>query len=120
MTDTLKLSLGEGRTQVRVLASFLNNDPVICFYNDSPHVGAVAVGEFDHKENRASVSVLTRLGHKDDAIAHEAAYLISKATKKPVCVVAGVHLDDITLPEIEAILVNARGLVAQIISRLAG
>ena len=61
-------------------------------------------GEYDHEQNRTSTSVITRLGHKDDALAQRAAYLITKHTKKPSCVIAGVHLDDITAEEIEKLL----------------
>ncbi len=113
--DVLELSQGQGRTQVKLLAYYLQEDRVVCIYNRHAHLGAVAIGEFDHQEGRASVSVLTRLGHKDDAIAQNAAYTISKATRKPVCVIAGVHLDDIAAQEIETILVNARSLVQQML-----
>jgi CO dehydrogenase/acetyl-CoA synthase epsilon subunit len=74
------------------------------------------LGEYDHENNRASVSVITRLGHKDDAIAQQAAYLISKSTKRPVCVVAGVHLDNITTEEIDKILENATLAVEDFLS----
>ena len=45
-------------------------------YNKNAHVGAVAIGEYDNEDERASVSMITRLRHKDDAIAQKAAYLI--------------------------------------------
>ena len=51
--------------------------------------------------------MITKLGHKDDAIAQKAAWLISKSIKKPVCVIAGVHLDNITKEEIDKLLENA-------------
>ena len=60
---------GEGRTKVNLLAYNMGNDLVVSIYNKNAHIGAVAVGEYDHQEKRASVSVITRMGHKDDAIA---------------------------------------------------
>ena len=111
-----KLSKGKGRVKVNLLANNMGSDFVVFIYNENAHVGAVAIGEYDHKEERASVSVITRLGHKDDAIAQKAAHLISKSTKKPVCVIAGIHLDNITKEEIDKILENAETAVEEFIN----
>ena len=86
-------------------------------YNQNAHIGAVALGEYDPSSGRASTSVITRLGHKDDVIAQKAAYLISKSIKKPVCVIAGIHLDHITKTEINRILKNADALVSEFVSK---
>jgi hypothetical protein len=99
-----EITKGEGRTKVSLLAESLGDDLVVLIYNENAHIGAVAVGEYDHKQKRTSTSVVTRLGHKDDAIAQKAAYLITKRTKRPSCVIAGVHLDNITGEEIEKLL----------------
>lgn len=109
--DKYTLAKGAGRTKVNLSAYNMGGDLVVCIYNKNAHIGAVAVGEYAHKEKRASVSVITRLGHKDDAVAQKAAYLISRATKKPVCVIAGIHLGKITTKEIDEILENASTLV---------
>jgi hypothetical protein len=102
---------GEGRTRLTLSAKSLGDDLVISIYNVNAHIGAVAVGEYDHETERASTSVITRRGHKDDAIALKAAYMVSRKTKRPSCVVAGVHLDDITDEEIQQFLANADSLV---------
>jgi gallate decarboxylase subunit D len=112
------LTQGEGRFEVRLQASLLGNDLAVCIFNSAAHIGAVAVGEFDFEHSRASVSVITRLGHKDDAIAQKAAYLISKSTRKPVCVIAGVHLDNITPDEISKIMENVTRLIDSFITQL--
>ena len=108
-----ELSKGKGRVKVDFRANYLGDDLVVFIYNENAHIGAVAVGEYDHKEARASVSVITRLGHKDDAVAQKAAYLLSKATKKTTCVVAGIHLEGITKDEIDKILDNAERVVEE-------
>ncbi|MEE8413859.1 MAG: hypothetical protein V3R96_04845, partial [Dehalococcoidales bacterium] len=77
---------GEGRTRVTLSSKSLGDDITVFIYNENAHIGAVAVGEYDHNEKRASTSVITRPGHKDDAIALKAAYLISRKTKRPSCV----------------------------------
>ena len=116
--DKYELTTGEGRTKISLLAYHMGGDLVVCIYNENAHIGAVAVGEYDLKEKRASCSVITRLGHKDDIIAQEAAHSISKRTRESVCVVVGIHLDKITTTEIDDIRENARNLIAQLCAAL--
>jgi len=115
-----ELTKGEGRTRVNLLASDMGNDLVVSIYNENAHVGAVAVGEYDHEHQRASVSVITRLGHKDDAIAQKAAHLITKSIGKPVCVIAGIHLDNITQEEVDKISENSMSAVEEFINSRRG
>ncbi len=105
------LSRGEGRLRVNLQATAVGQEWLVHIFNENAHIGAVALGEFDFKNERASVSVVTRLGHKDDVIAQRAAYSISKSTRKAVCVVAGIHLEDITQLEITRLTENALGAV---------
>jgi len=116
--DKYQLTKGEGRTKVTLSAHYMGSHLIVCIYNENAHIGAVAVGEYDHNEKRASTSVITRLGHKDDAVAQTAAHSISKFTKSPVCVISGIHLDNITDEEIDKILQNTSSLVDEFISRL--
>jgi hypothetical protein len=109
-----ELTKGKGRARVNVTVNSMGSDLVIRIYNQNAHVGAVAIADYDYEHERASVSVITRLGHKDDALAKEAAYLLSKSIRKPVCVIAGVHLDDITREEIDGILANTKLAVSEI------
>ena len=113
-----EITKGEGRTRLSLSVQDFGGDLVVLICNENAHIGAVAVGEYDHKERRASTSVITRLGHKDDAIAQKAAYLISRRTKRPSCVIAGVHLDDITEEEIRQFLANANSLVEDLLRGL--
>jgi hypothetical protein len=110
-----ELTKGKGRARVNVTVNRMGSDLVVRIYNQNAHIGAVAVGDYDHEHERASVSVITRLGHKDDALAREAAYLLSKSIRRPVCVIAGVHLDNITREEIDKILANTKIAVSEII-----
>ena len=112
------LTRGEGKFQVTLVATTIGIDLLVRIFNENAHIGAVAIGEYDFKNKRASVSVITRLGHKDDAIAQRAAYLISKSAKKTVCVVAGVHLDNIAQPEIVKLMENALGTVEDFLKQL--
>ena len=116
--DKYELIRGEGRTRVNLSAHSMGNDLVVFIYNINAHLGAVAVGEYDHHEKRASTSVITRLGHKDDAVAQKAAYLISKSTKRPTCVIAGIHLDNITTEETDKLVENAAIMVEELIKSI--
>jgi gallate decarboxylase subunit D len=109
---------GKGRLGVILQASTMGDGLVVRIFNKNAHIGAVGIGEYDFNNNRASVSVVTRLGHKDDSIAQKAAYSISKSTRKTVCVIAGIHLDGITTDEITQILGNSDYLVEELISQL--
>jgi hypothetical protein len=110
-----ELTKGKGRTRVNVTADSMGSDLVVRIYNQNAHIGAVAIGDYDDEHERASVSVITRLGHKDDALAREAAYLLGKSIRRPVCVIAGVHLDNITREEIDEILANTKAAISEII-----
>ena len=112
-----EIAKGEGRARVSVTVSSMGSDLVVRIYNRGAHVGAVALGDYDHEHERASTSVVTRLGHKDDALAKEAAYFLSRSMRRPVCVIAGVHLDNITEAEIDEILANTRLAMREIIDR---
>ena len=112
-----EITKGKGRTRISLSAQTVGADLVLFIYNENAHIGAVAIAEYDHKEKRTSTSVITRLGHKDDVIAQKAAYLINKHTKRPSCVIAGVHLDDITEEEIEEFLENADSLIKHFLRR---
>jgi hypothetical protein len=116
---TTLLSEGTGRTKVSLSAQLIGSDVVIHIFNEGGHLGAVALADYSYEENRASTSVLTRLGHKDDALAYDAAYRICKQLKKPVCAIAGIHLDNITSEEIAAVVRNCNKLVDKLSSRLS-
>ena len=115
--DRYELTKGEDRTRVSLLAHRLGDALTVFIYNENAHVGAVAVGEYHIESQRSSVSVITRPGHRDDIIAREAAKLISDAGKRPVCIVAGIHLDNITPGEITGIIESARAVVDEFIER---
>ena len=110
-----ELTKGKGRARVNVAVNSMGSDLVVRIYSQEAHIGAVAVGDYDYEHERASVSVIARLGHKDDALAREAAYLLSKSIRRPVCVIAGVHVNNITGEEIDKILANTKIAVSEII-----
>ncbi len=110
---------GTGRTEVILSAQSVGNDLVVYLFNNRGHLGAVAVADYSAAEGRVSTSVITRLGHKDDAVAYSAAYKLSKQLKAPVCAIAGIHVDNITEEEIRQITQNCDALVEKFSQQMA-
>ena len=117
---SLSLNEGAGRTRVSLELKPIGEDLVVYFFNEQGHLGAAAVAEFSHEENRASTSVITRPGHKDDVVAASAARKLCKVLQRPVCAIAGIHLDEITSEEIDQILRNCDKLTDRLLSVLCG
>jgi len=115
---TYRTSQGRERTRVYLQANYIGESLVVYIYNENAHLGAVAVGEYDHEERRASSSVITLRGHRDDEIAKKQAYIIARYTRKPVCVIAGIHLDDITKEEISKVLDEVDEMVIRLLRRI--
>lgn len=117
MSDTKSVQIyeGIGRTKVSLSAQLIGEDLLVRLSNRQEHIGAVALSEYNHGEKRASTSVLTRFGHRDDTIASMAAHEICRRFKRPVCAVAGIHVDNITKEEIEQIVKNCSTLIGRYI-----
>jgi hypothetical protein len=106
---------GTGRTRVSLSAHSIGRDLIVCLFNKEGHIGAVAVADYQSEEGRASTSVITRLGHKDDWLARPSAHRLCKHLKAPVCVIAGIHVDGITQEEIVQITRNCDRLIDRLI-----
>ena len=75
------------------------------------HVGSVALSEW--RDGRAHTRCLSAEGHKEEAIARHAAHTLCAATRCSVACVAGIHFDEISRAEIEAISAAAYSLARQ-------
>jgi gallate decarboxylase subunit D len=115
---SVRLSQGTGRTRVQLSTQLIGNDLIVCIFNKQGHIGAVAVADFDFGENRASTSVITRLGHKDDSVAYNAAYKLCSRLRKPICAIAGIHVDNIGKEEIDRIALNCDALLEKCIKTI--
>lgn len=93
-----------GRVSITVEQHQMGDDIIVLMYNENSHIGSVAVGDYYAPSEYSSCSVITRVGHKESGIATQAAEKIAKVTQRPVTVIAGIHLDDITIDEIKTVL----------------
>lgn len=89
-----------------------------------PHIGAVAVAEprpslRNDGSTSASCSVLCMLGHKDDALARDAALKIAAETGSRTVVTVGLHIDNVTSEDINLLTQNFWQVVAACLRYLA-
>lgn len=83
-----------------------------------PHIGAVALAQYEPVRDSATVSTLTVFTHRDDAVAAAAAKKLAAKLKCTVTVSAGLHVDAAGLPEIAALRNSAEECVEALLKRL--
>ena len=104
------------RIELILEAKKVGNDYLLTLTGGREHIGAVAIGIFDEKSQRASSSVVTMPGHREEQLALEGARQVSRATKKTTVFVAGIHQDDINPEEIKNIVSASRSMVEDFIT----
>ena len=107
-----------GRAKLVLDQKQVGNDHVLTLTGGEGHVGAVAVGLFDEKSARASASVITLPGHRDEGIALDGARRVSEITKAATVFIVGIHLDNITKGEIDKIIVASKQMTDKFIDSL--
>lgn len=89
-------------------------DYIIQLTGGTAHVGAAAVGIFDSVSGRASSSVITVPGHREDELALLGARRLSEACRSTTVFIAGIHVDDITKKEIEKIISVSEEMIEEL------
>ena len=107
-----------GRAELVLDQKQVGNDHVLTLTGGEEHVGAVAVGMFDDKSMRASASVISLPGHRDEGIALDGARRVSEITKAATVFIVGIHLDNITKGEIDKIIVASKQMTDKFIDSL--
>lgn len=105
-----------GRVEIILEAKKLGEDYLLTLTGGEEHAGAVAVGLFDEKSGRASSSVLTLPGHREEQLALDSARRVSRATGKTSVVVVGIHVDNISPGEIKETVSAAEEMVGGFIA----
>ena len=109
-------SVRHGRLHVCLRVLRQGRDWVALLCGGEAHVGAVALGS----PYSPGFDVLTVPGHKEDALAQETAARLSAAVGCHVCVVAGIHNDNITAEEIQQVQDMVRDVTEQCLAALRG
>lgn len=100
---------GEGRLRVEALVVVVGGDLSMAIWGGTrPHIGAVALAQArarlaDPNRPASTSSVFTLLGHKDDIVARAAADRLAAALGRTVVVSAGLHVDQATPDDLQAL-----------------
>jgi hypothetical protein len=105
-----------GKIEIVLDAKKIGEDYLLTLTGGEEHVGAVAAGLFDEKSQRASSSVITMPGHREEYLALHGARQVSRATRKNSVFVVGIHQDDISPEEIRDIVSAAGEMVESFIA----
>lgn len=105
-----------GSVEIVLEAKKLGEDYLLTLTGGKEHAGAVAVGLFDEKSRRASSSVITLPGHREEQLALDSARRVSRTTGKTSVFVAGIHVDNISQEKIREIVSAAEEMVGSFIA----
>ncbi len=97
----------------------MGRDWLITIGGGKVHIGAVALGIcYDERKGKANASVISVPGHREDALLFPLAQKMSKALKTTVCVVAGIHFDDLSARELKRVILNAETLAERFLQKV--
>lgn len=118
------ISEASGRIKVELTCIPMGKDlcVVICG-GDFPHLGAMAVAQAraslaDPTRVSSSASVITLIGHKEDALAKDVADKVCIQLNKNVVTCCGIHLDNVSDDEIKLVSGLVEKLIQDLITRL--
>ncbi|MDS0525555.1 hypothetical protein NNC19_07690 [Clostridium sp. SHJSY1] len=118
------LTLERDRIKINLKAFVIGEDLcVILSGGDSPHIGTVTLSvprpSLTHSEfNSSTTSVLNLIGHKDDEVAKYVSHILSSKLNKNVVVTCGIHVDNITIEEINITKYLLKELTDVLIERI--
>jgi len=119
----ISISIKEGRFKLEASLRTLGPDLLVAVWGGThPHIGAVALAQprpslRNKKKTSATSSVLTLLGHKEDATVKKISEDLATALKRNVVVTAGIHWDNLKPEEIAAIVKMTERLTRKIIEK---
>jgi hypothetical protein len=104
-----------GRVQLLLKGESVGKDMFFVLSGGREHIGAAAMGIYDKESHRASASVISAPGHREDEIALRGARKISAVTQSTAVFMAGIHIDNITVDEIQAIVKASEAIIEELI-----
>jgi hypothetical protein len=116
--EWIELTARDGRIDATLTARQVGEDWLVEIAGGDAHVGAAALATFDAVHSRASASVLSAPGHREELVALDAARTITRHTRATVVVVAGLHYPNIAVNEIDTARRLCRELVERFLARL--
>lgn len=102
-----------GRIAVSIEVRAVGGDWLVVLTGGEAHLGACALGVWDAASGRASGSVLTAPGHREEGVALAAARRLAAAVQGRVVVAAGIHYPGVAAAEIDTAVSLCDGLAAE-------
>lgn len=109
-----RLVRNAGRVNLILEWEKLGEDHLVKLTGGAVHIGAAALGIFDIESGRASSSVLTVPGHREDEIVLMGARRLSEASRSSTVFLAGIHVDGINREEIEEIVAVSKEMIDEL------
>lgn len=110
----ISTAYGSGKYRIQLEAHFTDGHGMTVFIigGELPHLGGVALavpGTVLHGKKLSSCDLwtLTVPGHKDVELAQKIAKIVCLATKEPISVSAGIHVDKASGKEVELLYNNS-------------
>ena len=120
--DLIKVDVSNERFKITGELIYVGDDILIVIEGGEFHIGAVGVSTpaaSPHFKNKIiSTSIITLPGHKDDIVCKIVGEKISKKLNKNVCIIAGIHFDNLTKSEINEILALCDKLADKILEKI--
>ena len=107
-----------GRIQLLLKGESVGSDMFFMLSGGREHIGAVAMGIYDVESRRASASVISSPGHREDEIALRGARKISAITQNTTVLMVGIHIDNITVDEIRSIVQASEAMIDELIGTI--
>ena len=110
----------EGTLDLSASVTRVGEDVVVIIWGgEKPHIGAVALAQprkslKDAEKTSATASVLSIVGHKEDAVVKAVSERLAAAVGSPVAVTAGMHWESLQAKDIRQVLKNVESLTAMV------
>ena len=114
---------GEGKYLIEATLCTSGNDISIIINGGTDyHIGAVAFATFENNtlesKTSAKIGVLKALDHKEDELCKKYAIAFSKEFNASVAVIAGIHIDNATISEINKLVDNTEIVLNNLAKKL--
>lgn len=108
-----------------LVREFVNGDLLLVIEGGQSHIGALGLGlprpsRSSAGNFRASMSSLALPDHRDDEMLREIMEIVVAGSGRRVAAVAGIHFDDLTGEQLEALRRGWRALAAAVAAHWAG
>ena len=119
----MKLERWAGPHLINIESRWIGSDLLVTIYGgDVPHVGSVSVASVSKSPFRAtntiSVSTMSQPGHKDYVLSGRVAEQLARELGVSVITTVGIHINDATRSDIDAIIGTVDALVEELVLRM--